>query len=1858
MTKRRNRQATRSQPQRSAHPPISEPKPPDPNPVSNSNDFVSPDSRNSFAALDEDSTIVDASFHANDLPPAVVQTEICDPSRPSTTSSGIHSSVRNVDKKVNSTLATRPFSDKQEDSVLQMILDKMNSLELEIQSIKNVKPSRSCQSSHKSSNTNKIDVSTQESVNAIPHKIDTSKIPIRAKSASGLQGSNVSSDHHDNASTCSSHKQMHSRPTNANHRHQHELSNPNLSHNMFGQNIFSVIVHNATKFKYEKFQNYLNNVTITEETTQSLEVFYTHLCMALSFVFEDQHTELLPAFEQLDRNINFQEIFLDNLFGPTREKCYSVFSKIGSLLKIYLLSSTFIKSDKCPRIKTVLKANKLLNGWTILEKIFRRILVSCGGRPTTDLDALRTTLVFNNGESYIDFYIRTQNLVNEYHLRYNSLMFVPVIKITSRFIHQLNRAREYSPLLTRYIDLLEDHIDRFGDVDSRIDIGFSIADIFEYFEKMKAVEVPSSLTHTSIPHHASQPSTTKSNEVICGLAQEHDPDSGNVEALIESLSGTIIEGCSNPVMCAAVRANNRSCCQACLLGFHDEVKCFLRGPNFQPDALKRRIRIYNQIHGDKPPKGKEPVDYQPGAKSAIHQSSQNNISNTKRPFQPFRNYKTKQSIQQRANINSLALDNQEFDFDAFLEDTEPSQPNDDTNNITDTTEPTINAFLTNQVEQANKFSPIDEGNDIFEPRICSYNFTLHHQDTALIQSNTSNIEYSLQRIILQGSVIDTTPATLRNAISHVHLENDNKASKRFITQHSNSVAMLPSSSFESFGRIIFHVDGGANVSAVVDKTLFYFFIPCESNIEQVGGDTIPCNGWGGILFRFNNIVQVMAPVYYCPSNPRNTFSTTIMTNFGGCISSVVDTNKSLILSGHGISYVYPMIVQNDLDHIELEIVRFKHDNNVIASSAVQLRRSPRLHMKNNSSDDDSHEKSTTSVPSSTPISHVEDTTHQQATTTSPTTFHVYNNDKFVTIFSMSTMAHIAAFCVLLECDASPRDRRIKTMNSLLGNYYNSEEQEIDLLTPTVHAPSDNEFPSILVPIIAKFIRAEPRESSPFQEWTRMHLSLLHASPSTMDIMIQRNLLQDIPPSLKKKHRFDCFCHICALRKATKLHRGKPVDKSNLRPFERLHMDYEFFGVESIRGFSAGLNITCAATSYTMCFPTPSRSPPVILVKYIVSVLRNMGYKVIFIRVDEDGALAQSTEFCRMIQHDIKCLLETTGGGNSNNNGISERSNFTRADMMRSLLTTMHLLFGRYLPDGITINMFWCFAYCYSGHVMRRLYNRSQNDIPYYVVHKQRPSLRECVIPGSIMTIVSHKKNKLKKLDETRGIKGFFLGFSNHTSVRLYFDPANPMTIKRSTHCIIEDIGTLHALQSVVVSPLHSSLSTTVTPPEILNATKITSSFDNTVIQFPGKEIHSIKMVLPPFPTEIGLSIGDDDHFNIPLLNRVIPGSPAYRHFPPGKRRNYFIVGINAESPITSGYTIELLQSIQRSSSRVATFDIVHRGYNNNVTGIAALRATFDALPSMLLNRPMINSAFATVTQPDCFISSAVQPQKTKSYFDALKSPLRFHWKAAAFVQFLKNHNMAVFSLPFPTSELPPNAKVLRSQLVPEVKPTDMPGIYELKIRHVIVGTPERRKEDFAESYSPTVDPTTLRIHISLACGSRHVCGVIDVKNAFQNTIGTASSRKYINVPPTYLEWARSFLGFKTDYSTKYYIQMFNSNQGTKDAGNQWYNLVMSVLIDYGCVRSHIDHAYFVKDLGDGNFIYISLATDDLFVSCPSYIIFDDLVVFMKSFFDLSIQHGQVKELYKAIMPFPSIKENMSLICCATILVEKLATSKQ
>ena len=110
----------------------------------------------------------------------------------------------------------------------------------------------------------------------------------------------------------------------------------------------------------------------------------------------------------------------------------------------------------------------------------------------------------------------------------------------------------------------------------------------------------------------------------------------------------------------------------------------------------------------------------------------------------------------------------------------------------------------------------------------------------------------------------------------------------------------------------------------------------------------------------------------------------------------------------------------------------------------------------------------------------------------------------------------------------------------------------------------------------------------------------------------------------------------------------------------------FINVESIRGFTSTFVAICSANSYPFVFPSRSKRPPLDILKFLVTTLRNKDKKVAFIRVDEDGALSRSSEFMKTC-HNMNIIVQTTGGDASSLNGKSESPNKTLANIMRALL---------------------------------------------------------------------------------------------------------------------------------------------------------------------------------------------------------------------------------------------------------------------------------------------------------------------------------------------------------------------------------------------------------------------------------------------------------------------------------------------------------------------------------------------------------------------------------------------------------------
>ena len=151
----------------------------------------------------------------------------------------------------------------------------------------------------------------------------------------------------------------------------------------------------------------------------------------------------------------------------------------------------------------------------------------------------------------------------------------------------------------------------------------------------------------------------------------------------------------------------------------------------------------------------------------------------------------------------------------------------------------------------------------------------------------------------------------------------------------------------------------------------------------------------------------------------------------------------------------------------------------------------------------------------------------------------------------------------------------------------------------------------------------------------------------------------------------------------------------------LQMDFAFFNVESIRGFTSNFVAICSSDSYPFRFPSRSKFPPLDILKCLFTTLINQDKKVAFVRVDEDGALARSSEFMRTC-YNMNIIVQTTGGDASSRNGNSESPNKKLANITRALLL-----------NSSHKKELWCFAYQFAIWISHRNENRLCGDVPYF-----------------------------------------------------------------------------------------------------------------------------------------------------------------------------------------------------------------------------------------------------------------------------------------------------------------------------------------------------------------------------------------------------------------------------------------------------------------------------------------------------------------------------------------------------------------
>ena len=108
------------------------------------------------------------------------------------------------------------------------------------------------------------------------------------------------------------------------------------------------------------------------------------------------------------------------------------------------------------------------------------------------------------------------------------------------------------------------------------------------------------------------------------------------------------------------------------------------------------------------------------------------------------------------------------------------------------------------------------------------------------------------------------------------------------------------------------------------------------------------------------------------------------------------------------------------------------------------------------------------------------------------------------------------------------------------------------------------------------------------------------------------------------------CTICYTSKMTTFSKLTTVYASNFQLGELINMDFGFYNVTSTCGFISILTVIFANTIMIWVFPAASKLSHVLIIHFILTTLKNKQHPCKFVRVDENGALENSTYVTNLI----------------------------------------------------------------------------------------------------------------------------------------------------------------------------------------------------------------------------------------------------------------------------------------------------------------------------------------------------------------------------------------------------------------------------------------------------------------------------------------------------------------------------------------------------------------------------------------------------------------------------------------------------
>jgi histone deacetylase 1/2 len=195
--------------------------------------------------------------------------------------------------------------------------------------------------------------------------------------------------------------------------------------------------------------------------------------------------------------------------------------------------------------------------------------------------------------------------------------------------------------------------------------------------------------------------------------------------------------------------------------------------------------------------------------------------------------------------------------------------------------------------------------------------------------------------------------------------------------------------------------------------------------------------------------------------------------------------------------------------------------------------------------------------------------------------------------------------------------------------------------------------------------------------------------------------------------------------------------------------------------------------------------------------------------------------------------------------------------------------------------------------------------------------------------------------------------------------------------------------------------------------------------------------------------------------------------------------------------------------------------------------------------------------------------------DALGSS---HWKSAMDSEYAALLKNGIWKL-VPS---PPGVNVIDSKWVFKIKKNSDGTIERYKARLVAKGFRQRYGQDYEDTFSPVVKPTTIRLLLSLAVSRGWHLRQLDIQNAFLN--GVLEEEVFMRQPP----------GFEDPTRPSHLCYLQKAIYGLKQAPRAWHARLSTVLGSLGFRASTADTSLFILSRADIT-MFLLVYVDDIIV---------------------------------------------------------------